>query len=69
MSNLTPGNWYQVNVGNIGDVYSGHSKTEAEKCFEEYKVLSCLSLGRASGESVVMFADNEIEKEFDGILS
>jgi len=65
MLNTTSGKWFQVTVGNIGNVYSGHSQKEAEKTFAEYKVFSGFPHGRASGENVALFVDNEIVQEFN----
>jgi len=66
MKNVKPGSWYQVVVGNIGTVYSGHSKSKAEKCFTEYIELSRLNYGSASAENVTLFIDNDIDQEYDG---
>lgn len=59
---------YQVCVGNIGVVYSGFNKQLADNGFLAYVELSTCNVGRAGGEPVVMFEDNEIIREFDGSL-
>lgn len=60
---------YQVVVGNIGTVYDGTNKVEALKDFEEYKEQSESDVGRAGGENVVLFENDEPIKEFTGTLS
>ncbi len=51
---------YVVVVGNIGTVYSGNSQNEAVEIFDIYVGMSEKSFGRASGECVTMFQDNEV---------
>ena len=62
-------NNYQVIVGNIGTVYSGDSKVIAFETFKEYVGQSQTSHMKASGESVVLLRDGEVEKEFLGSLA
>ena len=50
---------YEVVVGNVGMVYSGSSKKEADKKFDVYVLQSIRKLGRVSGENVTMFCDGE----------
>lgn len=60
---------YQVIVGNIGIVYHGNNKTDALNHFEEYKEQSESGVGRAGGENVVLFENDQPIKEFTGTLS
>ena len=62
-------NNYQVIVGNIGTVYSGGSKVIAFETFKEYVQQSKTRGMRASGETVVLLVNGEVEKEFIGSLS
>ena len=54
---------YEVIVGNVGSVYSGKDKAEAERVYAEYVEQSNSLLGRAGGEEVTMMVDGELEKE------
>ena len=56
---------YTVHVGNIGTVYSGADHAAADRSFTEYKDQS-KQYGRAAGESVYMFENGEIAREFTG---
>jgi hypothetical protein len=53
-------------VGNIGTVYEGKDDKEAQFNFIHYKTLSSQRIGRAAGESVTWFKDNEIYREHEG---
>ena len=57
---------YQVIVGNIGTVYDGPNPIEANKVYGTYKSLSQCDVGRASGESVTVLRDGEIQHEHIG---
>jgi hypothetical protein len=57
---------YEVIVGNIGTVYSGASKAEAEKTYRTYVQQSKAGYGRASGEDVTLMVDGEIAREHYG---
>lgn len=57
---------YQVIVGNIGTVYDGDSYMDAKQAYSEYRKQSRANYGRASGESVTMFENDEIKWEHDG---
>lgn len=59
-------NRYQVIVGNIGTVYAGPSKRKANAAFKEYVELSRQNYGRAAGESVTYFDDEEVIDEYYG---
>ena len=56
---------YQVVVGNVGTMkYT--SKKLAEDCYRTYVTLSTNNISRASGESVILFKNDEIIKEHLG---
>jgi len=59
-------NSYVVICGNIGMVYSGGVYQSALDAFTVYKNKSIRGEGRASGESVTMFRNGEVIKEFIG---
>jgi hypothetical protein len=50
---------YEVIVGNIGSVYYGTDKAEAEACVAEYVDQSTSNYGRAAGEPVTLLEDGE----------
>jgi hypothetical protein len=54
---------YEVIVGNVGSVYSGPDRDEAERRYEENVERSQSGLGFAGGETVVLMVDGEPEKE------
>ena len=55
---------FEVTVGNIGTVYSGPDSQIADEMFEHYKELSGGGYGRAAGETVTLFEDGEIAREY-----
>ncbi len=55
---------YEVLVGNIGIVYSGSSKSDAMKDYNEYVRQSKTNKGRAGNEDVVLMVDGEPSKEY-----
>ena len=57
---------YQVVVGNVGTVYDGDSYNDAMHAYGDYRQQSMDGIGRAAGESVTLFNDGEIEKEYEG---
>lgn len=57
---------YQVIVGNVGMVYDGPSAEEARSKFDVYVELSKSHVGRAGGEDVTIFLNDEIVREFAG---
>ena len=57
---------YEVVVGNIGTVYRGSSKREAQSTFKYYVSQSQNDEGRAGGENVTYWEDNEPLIEFEG---
>lgn len=58
-------NDYQVTVGNIGTVYTGHSSQEAWACFKDYQKQANSLVGRASGEPVTFWKDGEPIDTYD----
>jgi len=59
---------YQVIVGNIGTVYNGTNGFTANKEYNSYIGLSKQLYGKVSGESVIMFKDGEVYKEYIGTI-
>ncbi len=57
---------YEVVVGNIGTVYSGHSQSEANAKFDFYVADSKTGIGRSGGESVYLMEDCEPVREYQG---
>lgn len=66
MNDKKRGPVYQVIVGNIGTVYDGPSRREAHKTYDEYRRQSKRGYGRAAGEDVTLFLDNEIIVQHTG---
>lgn len=56
----------EVVVGNIGTVYEGQDRAEADKVYAEYVRQSEGGYGRAAGEGVTLFVDGEIVQEHFG---
>lgn len=50
---------YQVIVGNIGLVHESNRCVEARGVYGEYKRQSAEGYGRAAGESVTLYKDDE----------
>ena len=60
-------NTYTVSIGNVGNIdYS--SKKLAEDCYKTYVTLSVNNEGRAAGEAVTLFKNDEILKEYYGTM-
>ena len=59
---------YSVIVGNVGEVLTTTNKNEAIKTYGEYKCISVSGVGRAGGEDVCLFCDNEPLYEHFGVL-
>jgi len=55
---------YEVVVGNVGRVYNGTSKREADKVYHDYCKMSRSGYGRAGGEEVGLFVDGELEDSY-----
>lgn len=62
------GAFLEVVVGNIGTVYGGPWYLDALARFENYVGSSVSGVGRAGGETVTVFRDCEIDREFIGEL-
>lgn len=56
---------YEVYVGNIGRVHTGHSMKMARIAFCAYKNLSMSNRSRCSGEPVVLMQDGEPVPAYD----
>jgi hypothetical protein len=56
---------FEVVVGNVGTVYSGDNKEEAERKFDAYMNLSMSGYGRVAYETVTLMQDGEIIAEFE----
>ena len=61
-------NTYDVCVGNIGNVYTGHNAREARRTFTEYVDMSMAGYGRAAGESVSLLKNDEIVSDYMGTV-
>jgi len=59
---------YQIVVGNIGTVYYGSNRAQAEHTYKEYVSQSKSNYGRAGGETVTMLKHGEIVREHVGSL-
>jgi hypothetical protein len=57
---------FEVICGNVGSVYSGNSRMAAKSTFNTYVDHSSSGYGRAAGESVTLFEDDEILDEHVG---
>lgn len=57
---------FSVIVGNIGTVYTGQYEGVAIASYEEYVNQSKQGYGRAAYDSVTIFRDNEIWREYHG---
>lgn len=54
---------FELTVGNVGTVYTGRNRREANRLFRHYQDLSQSNAGRAGGETVTLLEDNEISRE------
>jgi hypothetical protein len=61
-----PKAFYEVIVSNIGKVWEGSNGFEARKTYNQYVALSKAGRGRAGGEDVSLWKDNEPIKEHYG---
>jgi hypothetical protein len=61
-------NKYFVYVGNIGQVHAGFNKAQAIKEYKEYKALSEANYGRAGGENVVLYCNDDAILEHFGAI-
>ena len=60
--------YFEVIVSNVGRVFEGWRENDARKCFNEYARISKANYGRAGGESVGLYCDGDIVKEYIGEL-
>lgn len=57
---------YEVIVGNIGTVYNGNNKREAQLVYTTYVDRSKSGRGRCAGESVYLMANGDPIQEHQG---
>ncbi len=57
---------YSVHAGNIGIVYQGYSRENAQAVYSEYVAQSRDNYGRAAGEDVTMLEGGEPCAEYVG---
>lgn len=57
---------YSVIVGNVGTVLDTTDRNEAIKTYGEYKRISIAGAGRAGGEDVALFCDDDPLYEHHG---
>lgn len=57
---------YEVTVGNIGTVYRGYCLETANEEFLDYEWQSKSGYGRAAGEQVCLWEDDEPVREHGG---
>jgi hypothetical protein len=58
-------NW-TVNVGNVGNVWTGTNGAQAMRQFGQWKAESVADVGRASGEPVTLLRNDEPVREYAG---
>lgn len=63
-----PAAQYSVVVGNIGTVYDGADRGEAQTKFMSYVDASMAPTGRAAGETVTLFCDDDVIGEHIGSI-
>ena len=59
---------YEIIVSNVGRVAEGTKAFEANSVFHHYVKASKAKYGRAAGETVTMFRNGEVVKEYTGTL-
>ena len=57
-------NNYRVTVGNIGLVHEGNNPVEARGVYGDYKRQSQSGYGRAAGEPVILWRNDEVSIEY-----
>ena len=62
-------NQWEVIVGNVGSVYVGNSKREAQRTYNRYVASSQTEVGRAGGEDVVLMCNGDISREYVGAIA
>lgn len=60
--------WYEIIVSNIGRVAQGNNAFKANSVYATYVKMSKENYGRVAGETVTMFRNGEIVKEYTGAL-
>lgn len=60
---------YRITVGNIGTAHEGTNKKQALAVFKEYVSQSATGYGRASGENVTLWENDEPTREHLGTLN
>jgi len=55
---------YELYVDNVGNVWNGNNSEKAISLFNEYKQVSLSGFSRAGGETVTLFEDGDIIKEY-----
>lgn len=55
---------FEVIVGNVGSVYRGASRIQANRKFREYVEQSRSFVGRAGGETVSLLADDVLVEDY-----
>lgn len=57
---------YEVHVGNVGTVHTGHDESAALQAFNEWVKVAQETVSRAAGENVLLMEDGEPMKEHEG---
>lgn len=65
---VVPQDKYRVHCDNIGQVYAGGDRAEAERVYAVYVEQSKSEVGRAGGENVYLMEDDDIAQEHEGTL-
>ena len=60
--------FYEVIVSNIGKVLEGSNAFKANSAYHTYVKMSKNNVGRCAGESVDLYRNGEILKQFTGSL-
>lgn len=55
---------FEIIVGNVGTVYTGNNRVEAENEYRECCAMVDQPYGRASGEDVTFMMDGDIHEEY-----
>jgi hypothetical protein len=58
---------YKVTVGNVGIPYEGDNRSKAFRVYEDYLKQSKQGKGRAGGEGVFLYQNEEIIREYIGV--
>lgn len=60
--------FYEVIVSNVGKVLEGNNAFKANSAYHTYVGLSKRNEGRVAGETITLFRNGEVVKEFTGSL-